>query len=72
MTPAINGYTGKWSVDPKRDPTHFGFHIFLSEKDYAHRRQAIGLPPRPNTSRWFGEVDPHITQNSHNWPGVQT
>ncbi|MCB0122865.1 MAG: sulfatase-like hydrolase/transferase [Caldilineaceae bacterium] len=55
------GYTGKWGVDPQRDPTHFGFHLYLSEKDYARRRQAMGLPPRPHTNRWFGEVDPHIT-----------
>lgn len=54
------GYTGKWGVDPKRDPTHFGFHIYLSEKEYAKQRQAMGLPPRPHTNRWFGETDPHI------------
>jgi arylsulfatase A-like enzyme len=55
------GYTGKWGVDPRRDPTHFGFHIYLSEKEYGRQRQALGLPPRPNTNRWFGEVDPHIS-----------
>lgn len=54
------GYTGKWGVDPQRDPTHFGFHIYLSERDYARRRQAMDLPPRPHANRWFGEVDPHI------------
>jgi len=54
------GYTGKWGVDPQRDPTHFGFHLYLSERDYARRRQAMGLLPRPHTNRWFGEVDPHI------------
>lgn len=55
------GYTGKWGVDPRRDPTHFGFHLYLSEKEYAKQRQAMRLPPRPHTNRWFGEADPHIT-----------
>ncbi|MCB0189028.1 MAG: sulfatase-like hydrolase/transferase, partial [Caldilineaceae bacterium] len=51
----------KWGVDPQRDPTHFGFHLYLSEREYARQRQAMGLSPRPHTNRWFGEVDPHIT-----------
>lgn len=55
------GYTGKWGVDPQRDPTHFGFHIYLSEQEYTRRRQAMDLPPRPHTNRWFGETDPYIT-----------
>lgn len=55
------GYSGKWGVDPQRDPTHFGFHIYLSEQDYTRRRQAMGLPPRPHSNRWFGETDPHVT-----------
>ncbi len=54
------GYVGKWGVDPQRDPTNFGFHIYLSEREYARQRQAMEIPPRPHTNRWFGETDPHI------------
>lgn len=54
------GYIGKWGVDPQRPPTHFGFHLYVSERDYGKQRHQLGLPPKPNTNRWFGEVDPHI------------
>jgi arylsulfatase A-like enzyme len=55
------GYVGKWGVDPQRPPTSFGFNVYVSERDYGKQRQQLGLPPKPNTNRWFGETDPHIT-----------
>lgn len=55
------GYVGKWGVDPQRPPTSFGFNVYVSERDYGKQRQQLGLLPKPNTNRWFGETDPHIT-----------
>lgn len=55
------GYVGKWGVDPQRPPTAFGFNVYVSERDYGKQRQQLRLPPKPNTNRWFGETDPHIT-----------
>lgn len=55
------GAIGKWGVDPQRPPTAFGFHVYVSERDYAKQRQQQGLPPKPHTNRWFGETDPSIT-----------
>lgn len=55
------GCVGKWGVDLQRSPTHFGFHVYVSERDYGKQRQQLGLPPKPTTNRWFGETDPHIT-----------
>jgi arylsulfatase A-like enzyme len=55
------GYVGKWGVDPKNDPTHYGFHTYIAEQGYASWRQEQGLGPRPQRNRWFGETDPEIT-----------
>jgi len=55
------GCVGKWGVDAHQPPTQFGFNVYVPERDYAKQRQALGLPPKPNTNRWFGETDPHIT-----------
>jgi len=68
------GYTGKWGVDPVRSPTHFGFHRYNPEKLYTEQRQRMGLPPRPNSNRWFGEVDAQITpaQSSLAWGADMT
>jgi arylsulfatase A-like enzyme len=54
------GCVGKWGVDAQHGPTHYGFDIYLPEKQYATWRKEQGLPPRPRTNRWFGEVDPYI------------
>ncbi len=54
------GYVGKWHVDPERDPLEFGFCEYVPEWHYARWRREAGLPDRPRTNRWFGEVDPHI------------
>jgi arylsulfatase A-like enzyme len=55
------GYVGKWGVDPKNDPAHYGFHTYIAEKDYTSWRQGQGLAPRPHKNRWFGETDTAIT-----------
>ncbi|MBX3012669.1 MAG: sulfatase-like hydrolase/transferase [Caldilineaceae bacterium] len=55
------GCVGKWGVDPHNLPTQYGFHFYRSERDYSKQRQQLGLPPKPTTNRWFGEVDPYIT-----------
>lgn len=54
------GYVGKWGVDSQHAPTHYGFHAYLSERDYIRQRQGLGLPAKPQTNGWFGEVDPGI------------
>jgi arylsulfatase A-like enzyme len=68
------GYVGKWGVDPQHGPTHFGFHTYISEKDYGVWRANLGVPPRPHTNRWFGENDPAITadQSRLAWGADQT
>jgi arylsulfatase A-like enzyme len=68
------GYVGKWGVDPHHGPTHYGFHTYISEKDYTAWRAAQGAPPKPFTNRWFGESDPHITpaQSQLAWGADQT
>ncbi len=55
------GCVGKWGVDAQQPPTQFGFNVYVPERDYAKQRQALGVPPKPNTNRWFGETDPYIT-----------
>jgi arylsulfatase A-like enzyme len=55
------GYVGKWGVDSHHDPTHYGFHAYIAEKDYVRWREGQGLPPRPNKNGWFGETDTAIT-----------
>ena len=54
------GYVGKWGVDSQRAPTHFGFNLYVSERDYTRQRQTMGLPPKPGRNGWFGEVDEAI------------
>lgn len=68
------GYVGKWGVDPKRDPTEFGFTDYVAERGYAQWRKAQNLPPKPATNRWFGEVDPWITgdQSALAWGARET
>ncbi len=51
------GYVGKWGVDSQRPPTHFGFNLYVAERDYVRQRQSLGLPPKPGQNGWFGEVD---------------
>ncbi|HXF64279.1 MAG TPA: sulfatase-like hydrolase/transferase [Caldilineaceae bacterium] len=55
------GYVGKWHVDEHRPPTDFGFDAYVPEAEYWAWRRSQGLPPRPRTNGYFGEVDPGIT-----------
>ena len=36
------GAIGKWGVDPQRPPTAFGFHVYVSERDYARKVVLLG------------------------------
>jgi arylsulfatase A-like enzyme len=52
---------GKWHVDKQRPPTAFGFDEYVPEEGYGPWRRRQGLPPRPKTNGYFGEIDPAIT-----------
>jgi len=55
------GYVGKWHVHREKDARDYGFNAYTPLSAYNAWRKAQGLPPRPRTNRWFGEIDPHIT-----------
>lgn len=55
------GYTGKWHVSETRNALDYGFDDFIDEEKYPAWRKETGLPPVPQTNKWFGELDPHIT-----------
>lgn len=55
------GYVGKWEVGTPAPPEHFGFDVYVPDKDYLAWRRDQGLPPLPVANGWFGEVDPGIT-----------
>lgn len=55
------GCVGKWGVDPQNGPTHYGFHDYVPEGEYAAWRAAQGLPPRRPTNGYFGETDTAIS-----------
>jgi arylsulfatase A-like enzyme len=63
------GYVGKWEVGTPAPPQHFGFDVYVSDKEYLAWRRAEGLPPLPTANGWFGEVDPGITpqQSALGW-----
>ena len=64
------GYVGKWGVHPNRSPLAFGFHDWVSSRDYAAWRSARSLPAPVSSAesikelrdspaaRWFGGSDP--------------
>jgi arylsulfatase A-like enzyme len=54
------GHVGKWHVNRERGPLSYGFHECVSEGRYATWRAAQGIPQRPRTNGWFGQIDPHI------------
>ncbi len=63
------GYVGKWEVGTPARPEHFGFDVYVPDKEYLAWRRAEGLPPLPAANGWFGEVDPGITpaQSALGW-----
>ena len=63
------GYVGKWEVGTPAPPEHFGFDVYVPDKEYLAWRRAEGLPPLPAANGWFGEVDPGITpaQSALGW-----
>lgn len=54
------GYVGKWHVDRERTALDIGFHEYIGLGEYVRWRAGRGLPPMPESNRWFGEVDPGI------------
>ena len=52
---------GVWGVNSRRTPREYGFNVFVPESEYREWRRAQGIPDRPATNSWFGEVDPYIT-----------
>lgn len=67
-------HIGKWGLDARLTPLDFGFDRYIAEKEYTSWRKEQELPPRPNTNRWFGEVDPAITpeESSLAWGADRT
>ena len=56
------GHVGKWHVHPERGPQEYGFHSHSAEaRAYERWRAEIGLPLRPRSNSWWGELDPHIS-----------
>lgn len=87
QTLAANGYTlgqvGKWQEHAAKSPLDFGFHDWISPKDYATWRKSHGLPPPqpdgerlgldPLTARWFGGRDPAPLEATRtHWMAKQT
>jgi len=68
------GYVGKWHVSKARDGLDYGFHEFLPDNLYGLWRQEQGLPGRPSTNGWFGELDPGISpdQSRLGWGADRT
>lgn len=52
---------GKWGIISRRTPQELGFDVFIADAEYRAWRKAQGIPDRPSTNGWFGEVDPYIT-----------
>lgn len=57
------GYVGKWHVSETESPEDFGFDDYVPNSEYAEWREKRGLPERPRTNGWFGEIDPAIDAN---------
>ena len=55
------GCVGKWQVDASRGPLEYGFDEYVPEDEYLVWREAQGLPERPSSRFWRGQVDPHIS-----------
>jgi arylsulfatase A-like enzyme len=54
-------HVGKWHVHPHKSPLQYGFHERVPGRaGYAAWRAEVGLPPKPATRGWFGEVDRYI------------
>lgn len=51
------GWVGKWHVHPLRDPTAFGFDVYISDREYGAWRAAQGLAPPKTDNGWCGGVD---------------
>ncbi len=55
------GFVGKWGVNTRHGPRDFGFDQVCLESEYDLWRRSQGIPDKPKSNAWFGEVDPYIT-----------
>lgn len=58
-----SAYIGKWHVNPDKDPIHFGFGNYVSEKDYSDFRKNR-YPGEVFSPGWFGGIDPAATEDT--------
>lgn len=62
-------YVGKWHVSSRKTKAQLGWDRFLCDSQYHRWRQDQNLPPQPDSNRWLGQTDLHITpeQSSLHW-----
>ncbi|TVR53474.1 MAG: hypothetical protein EA425_03350 [Puniceicoccaceae bacterium] len=52
------GHVGKFHGEVAGGPTDHGAEVYIGSGDYRKWRADQGLPPRPRTQGYFGEIDP--------------